>query len=133
MGSQEFQNAYNRALTEYNALRAREAEGYNRLAGLAGVGGTTAQQLTSAGQSYGTGASNVLTGMASNIGNLMVGQGQTAANAALARGSAYGGALNQLGYIAGRYYGQQQPTGYGGGYGGAGVISGLPAYAVMPD
>jgi hypothetical protein len=45
---------------------------------------------------------------ATNVGNMMLGQGQTAANAALARGSAYSGGLNQLGYLAGRYYGQPQ-------------------------
>jgi hypothetical protein len=126
LASQEYGNAYNRSLTEYNAARQREgeeynraltgynaarmreSEGYNRLAGLAGVGGTTAQQLTAAGQQYGQQAGNLLSGTASNIGNIMMGQGQTAANAALARGSAYAGGLNQLGYLAGRYYGQPQ-------------------------
>lgn len=111
LASQEFGNAYNRALTEYNAARARESEGYNRLAGLAGVGGTTAQQIGLAGQQFGQQAGNLLSGTASNIGNIMMGQGQTAANAALARGSAYAGGLNQLGYLAGRYYGQPG-TGY---------------------
>jgi hypothetical protein len=104
--SQEYGNAFNRGLTEYNALRQREAEQYNRLAGLAGIGGTAAQQLTSAGQQYGQQAGNLMTGTASNIGNMMLSQGNTAANAAIARGSAYGGAMNQLGSILGRYYGQ---------------------------
>jgi hypothetical protein len=101
MGSQEYQNAYNRALTEYNAARAREAEEYNRLSGLAGVGGTTAQQITSAGQQ-----------MASNVGNIGMGQAQIAGQARMAAGSAYGRSLGDIGYLAGRYYGQPGTTNY---------------------
>jgi len=108
MGSQEFGNAYNRALTEYNALRQREAEGYNRLAGLAGVGGTTAQQLTSAGQTYGQQAGNLLTGTAANIGNIGMQAADIAGQAALARGSAYGRTAGDIGYLAGRYFSPQQ-------------------------
>jgi hypothetical protein len=70
---------------------------YNRLAGLADVGPRAAGVMSGLGQTYAT-----------NVGNMMLGQGQTAANAALARGSAYSGGLNQLGYLAGRYYGQPQ-------------------------
>lgn len=68
---------------------------YNRLAGLANVGPQAAGVMSNLGQTY-----------AGNVGNIMMGQGQTAANAALARGSAYAGGLNQLGYLTGRYYGQ---------------------------
>ena len=106
MGSQEFGNAYNRALTEYNALRQREGEEYNRLAGLAGVGGTTAQQLGQAGQAYGQQTGNLLTGTAANVGNLLTQQGQNMANAAIARGSLYGRGLSDIGYLAGQYYGR---------------------------
>lgn len=70
---------------------------YNRLAGLANVGPQAAGVMSNLGQNY-----------AGNVGNILMGQGQTAANAALARGSAYTGGLNQLGYLAGRYYGQPQ-------------------------
>ena len=67
--SQEFGNAYNRALTGYNADVAREATGYNRLAALAGYGQTATGQIGAAGQN-----------MASNVGNLMT--SGAAANAA---------------------------------------------------
>jgi hypothetical protein len=100
---------YNRSLTGYNALRQREADQYNRLAGLAGIGGTTAQQLTAAGQGYGTQASNLLTGTAANVGNLMAGQGQTAANALLAQGSAYQRSAGDIASLYARMYGPQ-PT-----------------------
>ena len=69
LGSQEYQNAYTRALTGYNADVAREATGYNRLAALAGYGQTATGQIGAAGQN-----------MASNVGNLMT--SGAAANAA---------------------------------------------------
>jgi hypothetical protein len=63
MGSQEFGNAYNRALTGYNADVARSNTGYNRLAGLADVGQTAGTQIGAAGQNYATNFGN-LTGQA---------------------------------------------------------------------
>ena len=75
LGSQEYQNAYNRALTGYNADVARESTGYNRLAALAGYGQTATGQIGAAGQN-----------MASNVGNLMT--SGAAANAAGSVGSA---------------------------------------------
>jgi hypothetical protein len=96
---------YNRALTGYNALRQREAEQYNRLAGLAGVGGTTAQQLTAAGQQYGSQAGNLLSSGAANLGNLAVQQGTGSANALLAGAAARQSAYGDVGEIWGRYFG----------------------------
>ena len=60
MGSQEYQNAYNRAFTGYGADVARENQLYNRQAALAGIG-QTATNLTNT-----AGAAN-----AANVGNLM--------------------------------------------------------------
>ena len=67
---------------------------YGRLAGLAEIGPSAAGVLNNLGQTYAT-----------NVGNIYQQQGDVAANAALARGSAYSGGLNQLGYLAGRYFG----------------------------
>jgi hypothetical protein len=69
MGSQEYQSAYNRALTGYNTGVASENQLYNRQAGLAGIGQTATNLVGTAGQNYAT-----------NVGNLMTGAG--AANAA---------------------------------------------------
>jgi hypothetical protein len=74
---------------------------YNRLASMANVGPQAAGVMSNLGQNYAT-----------NVGNIYQQQGATAANAALARGSAYAGGLNQLGYLAGRYYGQPGPSSY---------------------
>jgi hypothetical protein len=90
LGSQEYQNAYNRALTGYNANVARETTGYNRLASMAGLGQTSANTLTNAAGSYGT-----------NVGNAMINQGVNAANADIAgtraMTSAYGDIAEQYG------------------------------------
>jgi len=61
LGSQEYQNAYNRALTGYNAEVAREATGYNRLAALAGIGQTATGQIGAAGQNAAANAGNLMT------------------------------------------------------------------------
>lgn len=124
MGSQEFQNAYDRALTGYNALAEREqqqynralgqynlgreqnAEMYNRLAGVASSGSQTASGLGSAGRAFGTAAGNIGTQSAQQIGNIFARQGDIAGQAAISRGSTYGNTLNSLANIAGRYYGQ---------------------------
>lgn len=71
MGSQEYQNAFNRYQTERNAM-------LNPLQSLAGVGQTAANTLTNAAGNYGT-----------NVGNLMTSAGN-------ARASGYVGGANAL-------------------------------------
>lgn len=102
--SQEYQNAYNRALTEYNALRQRESEEYNRLSGLAGTGGTTAQQIGVAGQQ-----------MASNVGNIGMQQGTTQGNALMAGAAARQSAYGNVGKAWGDYFAPQPVINYLGG------------------
>ena len=62
MGSQEFGNAYNRALTGYNTGVASENQLYNRQAGLAGIGQTATNLVGQTGQNYATSAGNLMTG-----------------------------------------------------------------------
>jgi hypothetical protein len=59
--SQEYQNAYNRAFTGYGTDVARENQLYNRQAGLAGIGQTSANLVNQAGQNYATNAGNLMT------------------------------------------------------------------------
>lgn len=128
MGSQEYGNAYNRALTKYNAdvnrestgyNRAltsynadvnREATGYNRLAAMSGTGQTAANTVGTAGQNYATGAGNIAGTMAANVGNIYTQQGINQGNAlitgAQARSTSYGNTADLLGRF------------YGGGSGG---------------
>jgi hypothetical protein len=69
---------------------------YNRLARLAEIGPSSAGVMNQLGQNYASGAGNV-------YGQL----GETGANAALTRGSAYSGGLNELSRLAGQYFGQR--------------------------
>ena len=104
MGSQEYGNAYNRALTGYNANVARSDTGYNRLANLAGVGQTATQQLGTAGQNMTSGISNAL-------GSYGQGAGEAMGQAANARASGYMGGANALSQALGQganYYQQGQ-------------------------
>ena len=93
MGSQEYANAYQRALDVYNAGVKREATGYNRLASLAGVGQTAAGELASQAGTYG-----------SNVGNLTMQNAANQGNAALSMGniraSQYGTAGSALNTLA---------------------------------
>jgi hypothetical protein len=111
MGSQEYTNAYNRALTGYNADVARSDTGYNRLAGMAGVGQATSQQLgqvgqnyansaTAAGQNYASGVSALGQNYAGASNAALGNYGTNATNALLgaanARASGYIGQANAL-------------------------------------
>ena len=95
--------ATGKALQRYGQDLASQEFGnaYNRLAQLANVGPQAAGVMSSLGQNY-----------AGNVSNLLMGQGQTAANAMLARGSAYQRGFSDLGRLAGQYYGQPGGTSY---------------------
>jgi hypothetical protein len=112
MGSQEYQNAFNRYLTGFNANTGERNQLYNRLAGVAGTGQTATNQI-------GTQGAN----MAGNIGNAYMTSAANTGNAAMAaagaRQSAFGGAANVLG----RIYGPQ----FAGGYGNYPSSIGAPA------
>ena len=102
MGSQEFGNAFNRALTSYNTGVASENQLYNRQAALSGIGQTATNLVGAAGQNYGT-----------NVGNALMNQGANVGNARMAGASAYGSALSGIGSAYGR-----NPVSFSSLYGG---------------
>lgn len=93
------------ALADFSGGLASQNYGayYNRIAGLAGVGQTAANQLGAAGQNY-----------ANAAGNLAVGRGNVAADARLATASTYGRLGEQLGGAFGRWYQNRAPSSNGG-------------------
>ena len=117
LGSQEYQNAYNRALTGYNANVAREATGYNRLASMAGVGQTATNQIGTAGQNA-----------AANMGNLMTSGAAASAAGTVGQANALTGGLstylnynqgnNLVNALNNRNVSMNPYYGGGGGYGG---------------
>lgn len=124
LGSQEYNNAFNRYVTGFNANTGERNSLFNRLSGVAGTGQTATGQIGVQG-----------TNMASNIGNLNMTSAANTGNAAMAaagaRNSAFGGAANVLGRMYGGYgrgsnpyanaamanqqYGAENVYGYGGG------------------
>lgn len=99
LGSQEYQNAFNR----YQAERQAQL---NPLQSLAGVGQTSAQSIGGAGQQYGT-----------NVGNIGMGAGAAQGNALLAgaqaRGSAYQGFGQSFGNVLGQLNQSSRPDSQG--------------------
>lgn len=146
--SGEYGNAYNRALTEYNAAMQRSqmgygreldaynaemqrsAAGYNRLASMAGLGQTSVGQIGSAAQNYANLGSNAL-------GTMGAAQAGGITGAANARASGYMGQANALasglGNIGSMYMqGQMMNSLFGGGGGGGGYTPyGNSGYSYM--
>jgi hypothetical protein len=96
---QSFNNAQSLYNTNYNTWAQQQANQFNRLASVAGLGQTTAGQLGQEGQQA-----------ASNVGNIDIStgaqQGQDAVNAASARASGYnaiGNSLSNYGTLASIY------------------------------
>jgi hypothetical protein len=134
MGSQEFQNAYqravaqegtdyNRALTKYNTDVARSDTGYNRLAALTGVGQTATDKVGAAGQTLVANLGNASQNTTSAINNALGNYGNAASNAymgaANARASGYVGGANSINaaignignmYMQNKYLTQRYPT-----------------------
>lgn len=125
MGSQEYNNAFNRYQTE----RASQLQ---PLQSLAGVGQSATNQMGSAAGAYGAGASNAYgaagAGASNAYGNLGAVEGANAINAGNARASGYVGQTNAMNQGLSQYlnYSQNQnmmnmlaqnrvgsPTGYG--------------------
>ena len=94
MGSQEYQNAFNRYVTGFNANTGERNQLYNRLAGVAGTGQTAVNQIGAQGAN-----------MAGNIGNAYMTSAANTGNAAMAaagqRQSAFSGGANVLGRMYG--------------------------------
>lgn len=92
--SNEYNNVYNRALDQYqmgyNQFQQNQANRFNRLAALSGIGQTAAGSLGSLGQSTSGNISNILLNSGAQIGGDIQAAGA-------ARGSGYVGGANALG------------------------------------
>jgi hypothetical protein len=133
MGSQEFGNAFNRALTSYNTDVARENQLYNRQAALSGIGQTATNLVGQAGQNYATSAGGALGSYGTNVGNLMTGAGAAQAAGQVGMANALTGGLGTyLNYTQGNALldalqrNQNMQLVNTGGY------SNVPAYMVQP-
>jgi hypothetical protein len=106
-GSQEYQNAFNRYITGYNADVARANNMYNRVSNIAGTGQTTSNALASMAGNYGQNAGATTMQGSANRANSELQLGNI-------RGSQYGNYGNAIGQIGSMF---------GGGFGGGGTAS----------
>lgn len=90
MGSQEYQNAFNRYYREREAM-------LNPLQSLAGIGQSSAQSLGGAAANTGSNIGNLAMANAANQGNALMAAGQARASAYQGYGSAAGQALGGIG------------------------------------
>jgi hypothetical protein len=101
MGSQEYQNAFNRYLKSFDAGTNRANTLYNRAASLAGVGQTASNNLSEAAGQYGARAGALASATGTAQGNAMLAGGNARASAYQGYGTAAGqllqGVYNQWG------------------------------------
>jgi len=83
---------------------------YSRWGGIAGIAPSLIQGMIGIGQSSAAQAANAGQSSANNISTLLGQQGAAQAGGALARGNAFGQALNGISSAAGSYFGGQQPS-----------------------
>jgi hypothetical protein len=99
--SNEYNNVYNRALntfgTNYNQYNTDQANQYNRLAALAGVGQQTAGQLATLGNQASQNVSSNLLGTAQNMGQDYQNAAAASASGYVGAGNAWNGALSGVG------------------------------------
>lgn len=93
----DYTNVYNQALNQYqmsyNQFQQNQANQYNRLASLAGLGQVSAGQLSSAGLSSGGSIANLLAEAGGQIGQSAQNAGAATASGYIGGANAYGGAL----------------------------------------
>jgi hypothetical protein len=101
VGAQGYQNAYNDSYntfaSNYNQYQQQQANEYNRLASLSGIGQTSAQQLGTLGQSASNNVSSNLLGTASAIGQDYQNAGAANASGVVGAANAYSGGLSSTG------------------------------------
>jgi hypothetical protein len=99
--SNEYNNVYNRALNQYqqryNIFQQNQANQFNRLASLTGLGQTSAGQLSSAGQNAANSASSILMNSGQQIGNALNDAAAARASGYMGSGNAWNGVLGGLG------------------------------------
>ena len=100
--STDMGNAFNRALTTFNANTGERNQLYNRYAGVAGTGQQAVRDVTSQGAN-----------MAGNIGNAYMTSAANTGNAAMAAAGQSNLARSSAFNVLGRMYGPQLAGGYG--------------------
>jgi predicted flap endonuclease-1-like 5' DNA nuclease len=117
--SNEYNNVYNRALTgydtNYNVFQQNQANQFNRLAAISGIGQTAAGNLANAGQAASNNVSSNLLGTAQGMGQQLNNAAAANASGIVGSANAWGGALGNTGNNLSQLLMLQQLQGGGGG------------------
>ncbi len=107
--SNEYQNVFNRSLTDYqqayNQFQQSQANQFNRLAAIAGIGQTSAGQLNSASAAAAQNTGNILLGSGAQIGSDLMAAGNARASGYLNQANALNGTLGNLAGLFGGFGG----------------------------
>jgi len=126
LAQNDYNNVYNQALqtygTNYNAFQNQQANQFNRLASLAGVGQTAANTLGSLGQSAANGVSSNLLNTASQMGQDYQNAGAANASGIVGGANAIGGAIGGATGNLSQMLLLQSILGGGGGGGGGNLF-----------
>lgn len=124
--SNEYGNVYNRAFnqyaTNYNQFEQNQTNSFNRLAAMAGIGQTSAQQLGMLGQNAASNVGNIDLVSGQQIGNNINNAGAARASGYVGGANAWGGALSGMGNNLSTLMMMQKLMGGSGG--GSGVAPG---------
>jgi hypothetical protein len=100
LASTDYQQVYNNALQQYqqsyNVYQNNQANQWNRLASLAGMGQVSAGQLNSAGQSASGNVANILGTTGAQVGQNINNAAAANASGYIGQANSYGGALSNL-------------------------------------
>lgn len=99
--SNEYGNVYNRALQQYQLAQNNSTNLFNRLADVSGLGQTALQQISNTGTSTGSQVGSTLSNTAALMGQDTQNAAAATASGYVGSANAYGGALNNIGSIAG--------------------------------
>lgn len=126
--SNEYNNFYNQALgqytTNYNAYNQGQANQFNRLAALSGMGQQAAGQLGSLGQDNANAQSQNLLSTGQMVGNDYTNAGNANASGIVGSANAYGGMAQGIGNsISGMMNLSMLQNMLGGGGNGAGILN----------
>lgn len=94
LASQEYGNAFSR---DFNVFQTNQANRFNRLAAIAGIGQTATQQLGAAGQSFAGNASQIALNTGNTLADLATQAGNARASGYASQGNIWGGAVGGIG------------------------------------
>jgi hypothetical protein len=115
LASQEYNNAFNRYLTGFNAQTSERNQVYNRYAGVAGTGQQATNQIGAQGAN-----------MANNIGNAYMTNAANTGNAAMAASGRKSSYIGDTANVLGRMYGNYGQNPFSANYTPAGYTPAAP-------